>query len=196
MKRCPACGAEYEPHVEYCFSDGSLLREGAFSPATPRLEPPAPQPSRLAWIAGVLIGIVLIGLLAVVGLTLFLFSEAPDRDPATEAIVAPAPEVIYIGFTSSPEGATVSEEGTPLCTTPCTVHHSDEAPLPRRFRLQREGYLDALITVHDPWRPHHATLQEVSTPAPEPRPRPRPRPSPRPRPAPSPGSTDKLEIVR
>lgn len=193
MKICPECSTQYESHVEYCLIDGAELEEKEETPAAAAT--PAAAKAAGAGVLGLaFVGLAIVGLIGVVG-AVFVFSGGEaDATAAAPAPKPPAPEpkatpkpveapVLRIGLTSEPAGAVVIENGITVCTTPCTIEHPPQAPLPRTLSFEAEGHEPKALEVTDASVPWFVKLDPIQSARPRPRPNPRPTPT---APSPSP----------
>lgn len=127
MKQCPECGTLYEDHITHCIADGAELE------AQP--EPAAPTDRRwLLWLLLVPVLFCVVFVVGLVGLAVFQGGTAE---------VEQAPVQHEVVLDSVPSGARVFEGDVLRCTTPCTLVHQAEQPLPRRFVLRADGHAEA-----------------------------------------------------
>ena len=124
---------------------------------------------------------------------------APSTTVPTTPVAA-APESRLVHIESNPSGATISQHGARMCTTPCDLEVFFGGPHPVGAELA--GYESSEVTMDDDWgtRPHTFTLVASApavavvvapTPSPVPAAPPEPAPEARPaaRPAPTPAAT-------
>lgn len=187
---CLVDGADLE-HTTMLEPSRVTLRTGSFShlavdtmaAVRPPVEEP-PQRSRLPLIFAVgVAAVLLVGLGVVVGLTTTVGAAPPPApvlappktnlpDPAPLAVPEPEPEPAHAVFVldTVPTAAKVTENGRVVCHTPCTIDHPPEAPLPRAFSLQHDGYTEQVYTVTKAGGEHQVSLAPLVARAPVPAP--------------------------
>lgn len=163
--------------------------------------------SRLPLLLGLVVLLFGFGGVALAGVVFLSQSGGPPPPPPVPAAVPepepppppapapePEPEVQEFTLTTIPSNATVHENGQLVCRTPCVLEHPPDAPLPRAFSIEHEGYVAQVYTVTQASGNHQISLSETPRPRPvrvssAPRPA-RPTPAPAaPQPAPEPAAS-------